>query len=328
MISRANGGAQFANRSRSAFTLQGLDCVRARPQLGQMFTKIISDIRVWNRARLQARRARVPALGVLAIMKNESMNLDEWIEHYLWMGATTIYLIDNGSTDDTVAKARAWEKTGRVKLVEYPARHRQRQHYWRAFKQFRIAGTCRWLLIADLDEFWFCPAGDRLVDALSEFYNYDVIYSNWVMFGSGGLIDHPKSLREGLTLRRAGVAGHDQTKYICRTRVLTRQSTLDIHRVSGADSSRTISDTRRFQLNHYPIQSLEFFRAVKMTRGAADNAQSDTVRDMAYFHRYDEGCDEPDRQLADLVAARKSDPLHATAFKRPGGDLTGTVTKT
>lgn len=293
-----------------------------------MFTKIISDIRVWNRARLQARRARVPALGVLAIMKNESMNLDEWIEHYLWMGATTIYLIDNGSTDDTVAKARAWEKTGRVKLVEYPARHQQRQHYWRAFKQFRIARTCQWLLIADLDEFWFCPAGDRLVDALIDFYNYDVIYSNWVMFGSGGLIDHPKSLRESLTLRRAGVDCHGHTKYICRTRVLKRQSALHIHKVFGADSSRTVSDTTRFQLNHYQTQSLEYFQSVKMTRGAADHAESDTLRDMAYFYSQNEGCDQTDRQLADLVAARKSDPLHATALKRPGGDLTGSVTKT
>ncbi|MCX7286123.1 MAG: glycosyltransferase family 2 protein [Rhodobacterales bacterium] len=244
-------------------------------------------------------------LGVLAIMKNEALNLDEWIEHYLWMGAGRIFLIDNGSTDDTVAKARAWVTRGRVELVIYPQRHQQERHYRTAVRHFRIAEKCEWLLVADLDEFWFCPAGDRLDQALAEFRGYDVIYSNWVMFGSAGLIDHPDSVREGFTLRRPGVAGHNESKYFCRTRVLKDGALPGIHKVRGADSARTVSDTQRFQLNHYPIQSEAFFKAVKMTRGASDNAQSDSIRDLDYFRRYDEGCDHPDRRLADLVAAAR-----------------------
>ena len=221
------------------------------------------------------------------------------------MGAGNIYLIDNGSTDDTVAKAQAWVAKGRVQLVEYPVRHQQVQHYRTAFRHFGIAQQCEWVLVADLDEFWFCPAGDSLENALKEFDRYDVIYSNWVMFGSCGLIEHPNSVREGFTQRREGVAGHNETKYFCRSRVLEKPASLRIHKVRGGDSARTVSDTQRFQLNHYPIQSAAFFRAAKMTRGASDTPKSDFVREMDCFRKNDLRCDQHDRQLANLIAAAR-----------------------
>ena len=39
-------------------------------------------------------------VGVMAIMKNETDVLREWIQHYRWQGVDKIFLIDNGSTDD------------------------------------------------------------------------------------------------------------------------------------------------------------------------------------------------------------------------------------
>ncbi|NBE06143.1 glycosyltransferase family 2 protein [Paragemmobacter ruber] len=234
-------------------------------------------------------------------MKNESISIDEWIEHYLWVGAHMIYLIDNGSTDDTLQKARQWEKGGRVRVIELPEKYKQTQHYWTAIKHFKIKQNCDWLLVADLDEYWFCPSGDSIPDALREFSNFDVIYSNWVMFGSGGFVEQPESVRMSFVLRKPGVNWHINTKYMCRTSVLKRQSSVGIHKVKGADSSRTVSDITRFQLNHYPIQSLSFFTSVKMTRGDAATPRHEHVRDMEYFRRYDEGCTEVDRKLADLV---------------------------
>jgi Glycosyl transferase family 2 len=242
------------------------------------------------------------ALGVLGIMKNESGILNEWIRHYLAMGAGKIYLIDNGSTDDTVAKARAWEDRGVVRLVEYHGRHQQPQHYWRAFQELGIGEACKWLLIADLDEFWFCPDGARITTRLDGLRGLDVIYANWRMFGSNGLDRQPPSVREGFTLAAPGVAGHGERKYICRTAVVTSEQVLGVHSVTGACSSRTVSDNQTFHLNHYPIQSREFFGNVKMTRGAADHAHFETVRDWDYFARYDAPCTVEDRLLADLVA--------------------------
>lgn len=277
-----------------------------------MLTNLRSRLQAWNRRRVERFRAAREdlaahefSLGVLGIMKNEAMNIDEWVQHYVSMGAGKIFLIDNGSTDDTVSKAKKWVAKGIVELVEYPERYRQRQHYWAAFKQLNIARKCRWLVVADLDEFWFCPSGRPIADELKGFRDIDVIYGNWRMFGSGGLEKHPTSVRQGFTLREPTLSSHSYRKYICRTTIVKSHRSLGIHAVIGGRSERTVSDNAQFHLNHYPIQSLEYFQKVKMTRGDATKSSNDSVRDMQYFQRYDAGCSQQDQLLAKLVASGK-----------------------
>ena len=275
-----------------------------------MFRKIRSEIKEWNRKRRQ-RRSKTRNLeieyahkfGVLGIMKNEAMNIDEWVSHYLSVGAGKIFLIDNGSTDDTVAKAKVWVAKGVLELVEYPKSHNQTQHYWAAFNEMKVGKKCEWLLVADLDEFWFCPSGETIATCLDGFSGLDVIYANWRMFGSNGLEKHPKSIRLAFTNCAPGLYAHTERKYICRTSVVKSGGTLGIHVVNQACSSRTVSENARFHLNHYAIQSLEFFQKVKMTRGDASGSISDTVRDMDYFYRYDAPCIREDNLLANLVAS-------------------------
>jgi hypothetical protein len=55
-------------------------------------------------------------------------------------------------------------------------------------------------------------------------------------------------------------------------------------------------------LNHYAIQSLDWFKAVKMTRGAADSANYDKIRDLTYFKRYDAPATVVDTELKDMKA--------------------------
>ena len=56
-------------------------------------------------------------------------------------------------------------------------------------------------------------------------------------------------------------------------------------------SFQTISEaalaTHPLHLNHYAIQSLELFRAVKMTRGDVNHVDYASLRDLDYFRRYD-----------------------------------------
>ena len=49
-------------------------------------------------------------LSVLAMFKNESMIIKEWINHYIEEGVEHFYLIDNGSTDDYYEKIKMYEK--------------------------------------------------------------------------------------------------------------------------------------------------------------------------------------------------------------------------
>ncbi|MFC3180201.1 glycosyltransferase family 2 protein [Cypionkella sinensis] len=277
-----------------------------------MLNNLKRKIQIWNRERVERRRQQRDAksayehvLGVLGIMKNEAMNIDEWVQHYISMGAGKIFLIDNGSTDETISKAQVWIDKGVVELIELPGRHQQKKHYWTAFKAFRIAKRCQWLLVADLDEFWFCPSGDSIAAQLSNFRAFDVIYANWRNFGNNGVEDHPASIRQAFTLAAPELYFHTERKYICRTSVIKSRQSLEIHQVAGARSERTISDNETFHLNHYVVQSMEFFRKVKMTRGNASTATAASVRDMTYFQKFDTPCTMPDHVLANLVASGK-----------------------
>lgn len=232
------------------------------------------------------------------------MNLDEWVTHYLEVGAGHIYLIDNGSTDNTVAKAQAWVSKGLVSLIERPLRYKQVAHYEEAINKFGIRTKCEWLLIADLDEFWFCPDGQALTEQLMSFKDVDVIYANWRMFGSSGLIDHPVSIRAELIHSSPTLGDHINTKYMCRTNVIGTKYAIGIHKLHGACSSRTVSDNFNFNLNHYPIQSLQYFKTVKMARGDANSSEMDGFREIAYFRNYDAPCTEENRTLSDLVKNR------------------------
>lgn len=287
------------------------------PNLG---VTLIDFLQRKNRERLAKYRQRKrqysgQGLAVLATMKNESTNLDEWMTHYFQVGADRIVLIDNGSTDDSLKRAEAWLKTGKVEVLSYPAQHRQLEHYWAAYRRF-VAGRHEWLLIADMDEFWFCPDGTTIAEKLADpnFDCIDVIYANWRMFGSSGLVRHPESIRIGFVHCAPRLDSHKNTKFICRASALRHSGNLGIHKVKGADSSRTVSDNEAFHLNHYPIQSREFFQQVKMTRGDALSRMSDTVRDMEYFRRYDEPCILEDRTLSELVKNGRLGAKNAQSF--------------
>lgn len=70
-------------------------------------------------------------------------------------------------------------------------------------------------------------------------------------------------------------------------------------RFAGIDES--VIAHSALNLNHYPIQSLEWFKKVKMTRGAVDAASGDHIRDLQYFQNYDQCSND----LEDLELAQK-----------------------
>ena len=57
-------------------------------------------------------------------------------------------------------------------------------------------------------------------------------------------------------------------------------------------------------MNHYQIQSEEFFRDCKMTRGDALDQKSENIRDMSYFDKHDFH-DIKDKRLKKLHRIRK-----------------------
>lgn len=269
---------------------------------------LIGNLKPWasrRRAQIKALRARLAPerramLAVLSIMKNEAMNVDEWIDHYIWQGADHLFIIDNGSTDDTVARIKASVHRDRITLLERPERHRQGYHYRRVFLNERIKRRFQWLMVADADEFWFSKRTAGLPATLAEFDHADVIYARWSQFGCPGQEAHPASLRRDLVQRHAELGPHHATKWIVRTSAIGRNA-LFIHKIRGACSSRTVTDTDHFQLNHYMTQSAHFWRTVKMARGDASTPTGDRARTEGLFDSFNSMATVQDRRLADRL---------------------------
>lgn len=264
--------------------------------------------------RLLPRKPPRARLGVLAILKNESWNLREWIDHYRWQGVEKFFLIDNGSTDGGADLVRGEVASGLVEWYVCLRRHAQVAHYRTVFHRASIRRKVEWLVVADLDEFWYAPRSS-LRDEVGRLEGIDLVYANWRYFGSNGFIEHPPSLRRCLTRRHPDLGSHASTKWIVRTDAVRFPWQLKMHKVKGISSERVVSDNERFHLNHYVTQSLHYFTKVKMTRGDASTRRSDEIRNMEYFKIVDDPATLEDRVLADLCA--KSDASSSPTTSAP-----------
>jgi hypothetical protein len=102
-------------------------------------------------------------LGVVAILKNEALYLEEWLCHHMAVGVEHFLLYDNGSDDDLHAVIRPYVSHGLVTLAWFPLRGGQRDANNHAVRWF--GGTAEWLAFLDLDEF-LVPHGDVSVPTL------------------------------------------------------------------------------------------------------------------------------------------------------------------
>jgi hypothetical protein len=249
------------------------------------------------------RPKRPTTFGLLAIMKNEEHLIEEWLDHYLWQGAENIYLIDNGSTDDTLARIQRYLADGRVQLLVLPEQHKQIQHYWSAFQHFQIDECCEWLAIADIDEFWFCRSGERLVDYLSRQNDWDVVYANWSNFGST-LEAQPSSLRQSLTQKNPFKDRF--TKYFFRTWLPTKQEDIEVHSIRNVGLTRAKIANDDLQLNHYVTQSHHFWFEVKMRRGDVFYSGQNMNAMIAKFEQVNKSSTATCTRLRDLSQAYES----------------------
>jgi len=227
-------------------------------------------------------------LSLLSIFKNETMNLKIWLEHYLWQGVEHFYLIDNGSDDNPLSILQEYIDKGIITYFYLPEKHKQVEHYRYVFDKENLKQKTFWLAVCDLDEFFY--GVDKKLStklrALQSSFNY--VLCNWQMFGSDGLKEHPDDIRKAIT--HCDKKLWLETKYIFKPLSIKDSSSIWIHSLINIpyfNKSRIRIANQLIKLNHYPIQSLEFFQKVKMTRGAADCKNSENVRDMNYFNKYD-----------------------------------------
>ena len=234
-------------------------------------------------------------LSILAIMKNEAMNLKIWIDHYIWQGVDHIYIIDNNSDDTSVQIIEDLINNGYpITLYKLYEKYKQAEHYRYVYNKENLQEKTKWLIIADLDEFFYCN-NSKISNKLQNYEDYDYITSKWRIFGSNNCIEHPKDIRISLTKRvkKLSIFG----KYIFQTKNIY-SSFLQVHELNDGYNNK-INLSEIFRLNHYQIQSKEYFEKVKMTRG--DVHYITIIRDWDYFDNINKDTNYEDNNLKNMI---------------------------
>ena len=238
---------------------------------------------------------------LVSIFKNEGHILEEWIEHYIKEGVDTFRLIDNGSTDNYIDKIQKYINNGKVILNIDNALYQQTQLYNKYYLEY--CKTVDWVIVVDLDEFMYSRNGYKTMkDYLSSLDNsVSRIEVHWKMYGSSGFINQPDNVIQNFIERQKYTNSDDSKqqsfsfiKCIVRGHKLKKLDTHNSHLSNDLTyiitcKHKTENDLNKMNihLNHYAIQSLDFFKNVKMKRGDVNNLTSVHIRTLDYFKRYD-----------------------------------------
>jgi len=228
---------------------------------------------------------------VCGIFKNESHILQEWIEHYLFHGADHIFLVNDNSTDDYMDIIQQY--SNKVTLyhndIGYVGVGRQVIIINKYFK--KLLELSEWMSILDLDEFLYSPIDINLKNVIDKYQHYNMIIAEWYYFGSNGHIEQPKCVVESFTKRRyKDINDNHAYKCIVKCKYVNR---LYIHRCFDLEPFIYLKlDNNHncdFIVNHYNIQSFNWFMKVKHTRGDCDNYIETTgfSRNEEYFRKHD-----------------------------------------
>jgi len=269
---------------------------------------------------------------IVAMFKNESHILAEWITHYISQGIDHFFMIDNNSNDNYIEILQPYITSGVVELfIDYRIAKQAlcyNDHCFHRCKQYD------WAIVCDLDEFIYARNGYRTIKD----YLYDInkmvpsttrVNIPWKMFGSNGYntMDkgHPSSIIQSFTKRENydkdgnylhmmfnGNKKHTGGKEIVKTKELVRfgihnHETTNTHEISskglytingGGEISEHVLEESFLHMNHYIVQSKKWFTEVKITRGDVNNVYNH--RNENYFNRYDVN-DIDDFELRDIT---------------------------
>jgi hypothetical protein len=254
-------------------------------------------------------------LAVMAVFRNETHVLREWVEHYVRFGVERFYLINNNSDDAYLEVLAPYLEAGTVQLFDCA-----RDGYQiGAYKELlgHIGGRARWLGVFDLDEFVYACDGAPLPSVLARFGDAEAVLVPWLSFGSAGHLDQPASVVHGFTRRGPAHVSRSFLKPILRPDAViemlhhsprTRRGHIVLSDGSPADGESFIDlqeeQLDRFALlnNHYRLQSFNYFTRVKTARPEVHESVAERRKKLSFFEQNDASWNSiSDTRLADLT---------------------------
>jgi hypothetical protein len=250
------------------------------------WTKHVARDPLLKKRSLPQRRPPAPdrhGLAVVAILKNEAEYVEEWLAFHLMVGARSIIIYDNGSTDGTLEILARFAQQG-VTVVPWSnfttLHSTQDLAYAHALANFGHA--FRWMAFIDVDEFLFPREEGSLNTVLDMLAHLPSISIPWRNFGPGGHETKPAGLVIESYTECAHFPPTSEQRALVRYKSIvdpaavaaTGSHAFPLHghgdvmvnedgRMIPVHQSRDLSFavSRHLQLNHYFTRSLAEFRA-------------------------------------------------------------------
>jgi hypothetical protein len=233
---------------------------------------------------------------ICGIFKNEAHILDEWISHYIYHGVDHIYLVNDFSSDSYLEIIERY--SDKVSLFHNDIITKEVGRQTKIYEKYftPLLSKSKWMSILDLDEFLYSPYEVNLLKCIEEIFGeYSQIIIDWVHFGSNDHILQPNSVVEGFTKRAYYGKKKEYYGYknIFRTKDFLSFG-VHINNVKGRQirliNNEFIEKVPMLVINHYNLQSYEYYSMIKATRGDCDNwfDHRGISRDKRLFDEYDD----------------------------------------
>ena len=220
-------------------------------------------------------------LSIVAIARNEAAYIEEWIAFHQAVGVDHFYLYDNGSTDDTAARAERMAR-GHITVINWPGPRRQLEAYGDALAHYN--DDDQWLAFIDVDEFLFSPDYAPVSLVLRDYETLPALGVCWAMFGTSDIDEPQPSVIGAYRMRARGDDPvHRHVKSILQPRLVpahvpanphcfrTKTFDTELRAVDGA-FAETVT-WQELRINHYWSKSIAEAR-IKERTPRADNGET------------------------------------------------------
>ena len=262
---------------------------------------MILIIRTNHVKKAEKRRCFKYDLAIVAIAKNESQYIDEWLAYHKLVGVNKVFLYDNNSTDNLENTIKPYIVSGFVEYCKYPGEGMQMKAYNDAIDKYK--DIVKYMAIIDCDEFLVSKNEEEnllpIITKLFEKYSgAGGIGVSWCVYGSAGKDKKEFGLVTERFIRRGNQSEFPNVLYKTIINPRLVKSYVSPHFPIYKRGAHTVSpDGRRLYVlynydvcfdeivcNHYFCKSKEEF-VQKISRGLAD--KPGVFRDMSVFDLYD-----------------------------------------
>jgi hypothetical protein len=232
-------------------------------------------------------------LSIIAMFKNESYIIEQWIQHYLLEGVNHFYLIDNGSTDNYESKISKYNN--KITLIKDSYRQNMGTQNVLINKHFlpKIKKESKWVIICDIDEYiYHIDNNKKITDFLINNEKYSRIWIPWKLFGASKNPNIIPELANDLIFRNKEI--YDKVGFGKSIIKCSNLTILEVH-YSQINNNNTLklNLTSNLHCNHYKLISEKYFKEIKSIRGGGQSGLSNNYKLKTFYIQ--------DKQYSDII---------------------------